>query len=297
MVGNAIAADPTGSISGTVTRQSDSSPIVGAAVFVNGVNGLTANTTTDIAGNYTVTGLGTSDYKVHVNATQQGIPVQYYVNSPTAAGADPVPVVDGADTPGINFVIATAGSVTGQVTETDGTTAIPNADVWASRFDGAGGGRGATTDANGDYVIDGLSAGQYRVESAAPVQGFVREFWQEVAVPDLAISVTVTTSATTTNINFTLSGGGEIAGTVYDFDGTTPLEGVHVWAHRFGGGGGNGTRTDALGNYSLPGLPAGDYRVRAEPDDSTRVAEYYDATADWSEAVRVPVTAGTPPLE
>ena len=297
-LGTASADDPTGSISGTVNESDGTTPIVGAVVFVNDfVTGDAAgNTTTDALGGYTVGGLATGDYRVHVNATDQDIPLQYYTSSPTTAGAVSVPVVDGSDTANIDFTMATAGQIVGTVFETDGTTPISAAHLWETRFDGTGGGRGALSAGDGTYAIAGIAPGDYRVDASAEAQGFVREFFDEAAGHDLASAVTVTGDNSITAIDFTLAAGGSIAGTVYADDGGAPLEGVRVWAGRYDEGGGNGTTTNAQGDYTIPGLVAGDYRVRAEPDSSL-AAEFYNDTRDWGQADRVGVTAGATTID
>ena len=248
------------------------------------------NTTTSASGTYTVGGLAGGSYRVHVNATAQGIPIQYYVGSPTPEGATAVDVVDDTETPNINFTMATAGRIVGTVFQSDGTTPISEADVWATRFDGKGGGRGARTESDGRYAIDGLASGTYRVAAAAEGQGFVHEYYNEAAEFELATAVVVVTATvSSTAINFTLAAGGSIGGTVYADDGTTTLAGVHVWAGRYDGEGGNATTTDDQGQYLIPG----DYRVRAEPAGAGQVGEFYNDTTDWSQAERVTVASGT----
>ena len=242
VVGTARAADPTGSISGTVYASDTSTPVVGAVVFVNDFDtGVAAgNTTTDASGNYSIGGLSTGGYRVHVNATAQDVPIQYYDGSATAEGATAVPVTDGVETSGIDFIVPTAGSITGTVTD-ESSGAINGAEVWAARFDSGSGGRGAVTDGSGNYTIVGLAQGQYRVQSFAGDQGFASEYYLNVAAFDLATPVFVTSSNTTTAINFTLAAGGSIAGQVTEDGGVTPIPGVRVFANGYDThGGGNG---------------------------------------------------------
>ena len=292
VVGTANAADPTGSITGTVYASDTSTPVVGAVVFVNDFDTGVAvgNTTTDASGNYAIGGLVTGSYRVHVNATAQDISIQYYDGSATAEGASAVPVVDGSETSGIDFVIPTAGSITGTVTD-ESSTAIADAEVWAARFDSGSGGRAAVTDGGGNYTIAGLAQGEYKVQAFARDQGFAGEYYLNASAFHLATPVFVTSSNTTTAINFTLAAGGSIAGQVTD--GVNPIAGVHVFANGYDThGGGNGTTTNASGNYIIPGLIPSDYRVSAEPEDPGTAGEFYNNTRDWGEADRVTVTSG-----
>ncbi len=107
--------------------------------------------------------MDTGDYRVHANATTLDIPIQYYNGVPDSDSASAVSVVDGSDTGAIDFTLDPGGTISGTVYETDGTTPIPNANVWAEPYTCCGSGNGATTDGNGDYTIAGLAPDDYRL--------------------------------------------------------------------------------------------------------------------------------------
>ena len=105
-------------------------------------------------------------------------------------------VISGQDTGGISFTLALGGSIAGVVRDTSGN-AISNADVWANSYVCCGGGNGARSDGQGEYLIQGLPAGEYRVTSDASRQGYSRQFYTGTAAWDLAIPVTVVGGTTT----------------------------------------------------------------------------------------------------
>ena len=292
--GTAEAQTPSGSISGKVTEDDGTTPVVGAVIFVSDftTGAAVGNATSTASGTYTVSTLGTGTYRVHVNAKDQGYGIEYSSNVADADSATAVSVTDTVDTPNIDFTLSSGGSISGTVFQTNGTTPITNADVWAEDFGGSGEGNGTRTDGSGNYTIGGLPAGSYRVVSASADQGYSHEFYNNTADFDSATSVAVTSDNTTTSINFTLASGGSISGTV-TIDGGGNAANVEVWANSYDGtGGGNGATTAGDGTYTITGLTAGDYRVEVFADDQGYSNEFYNDTMDWSLAARVSVTAG-----
>lgn len=125
-------------------------------------------------------------------------------------------------------------SVSGTVTESDGT-GVPNVTVRAGEIS-------TTTNAQGEYTIEGLADGTYQV--TAQLSGWY------IAPPQIAVTVPPDASG----ISFTAQPGFAITGTVVDED-NQPMQGVQVAA---------GERTDITddqGEYALADLPAGTYQV------------------------------------
>ena len=221
--GSVSAQTPTGSISGEVLKDDGVTPVVNAVVFVNDftTGAAIANATTTSSGAYTVNELDTGTYRVHVNATEQGFPIEFYDDTDVPDSATAVSVTDTVDTPNIDFLMPTGGAITGTVFESDGTTPISDADVWAEVYDGDGAGNGTRSAANGTYSISGLPPGDFRVQASATDQGFAQEFYDNTGDFSSALRVTLTSSSTATSIDFSLSSGGSISGTVTT-GGSTP---------------------------------------------------------------------------
>jgi len=175
---NLLAFTVKGGLSGTVTRQSDGTAVSGATVQVLLNRAVLATTTTASNGTYSVTNLGTGEYDVKFSASGFGTVLQSAVTV-SASGAT------------LNQVLATPGTISGKVTQSNGITAISGASVTVLQNSEPV--ATATTDGSGNYSASSLSAGSYEVEVSA--SGFVNQG---------LTSVSVTTGNTTTE-NFSLN--------------------------------------------------------------------------------------------
>ncbi len=295
--GVASADPPTGSISGVVSQAATDTPVVGAVVFVNDsqTGAAQGNTSTGADGSYTVSGLATGTYRVHVNATAQGYPLRYYDGASDAESATLVSVVNGIDTSSIDFTLPSGGSISGVVLLASTDTPVANADVWAVGYDG-GGGNGTRTTADGTYTITGLAPGDYRVQAQG--EGLVQEFYNGTTDWDQANAVTVTAGATTPNIDFSLGVGGSVSGIVYEPDGVTPVQDAVVMAQLYNAswpqfGPMSETETKPDGTYTITGLAPGTYLVAADAEDQGLALEFYGDTFDPQTATSVTVTSGS----
>ncbi|HEV8429954.1 MAG TPA: IPT/TIG domain-containing protein [Pyrinomonadaceae bacterium] len=142
-----------GTISGTVTRVLDSSPVAGAFVeAVQGGNYLGA-VRTSATGTYSIGGLATGTYEVRASA-------DLYANESQTG----VSVTEGSTTTA-NIALYKSGSIGGRITQQNGTTAIPGAAVKAYQNDQVVG--SVVTDSNGDYVIPAIRPGTSTVRVSA----------------------------------------------------------------------------------------------------------------------------------
>jgi hypothetical protein len=170
-------------------------------------------------------------------------------------------------TEGIDFTLEPAGIISGMVTDSE-DPANPLPWIWVdachesvspeewgwSPLCSSG-----ETDEFGYYEIPGLVPGNYRVQIWHPE--WLGEFYNDQAFFDDADYVLVNPGEVTWGIDFALAPAAAISGTVLDTDGQ-PVIGVLVevndfytydWV--------DGAETDEGGNYFVPGLAAGDYRV------------------------------------
>jgi len=228
----------TGSISGTVTDTS-SENISGAKVFAILDDECTDLDTTDIDGQYSITGLDPDTYEIHVEADDYECRIETNVV-----------VTNNNNTVKDITNLAAEGKITGKVTKSDGTTGIPDISVVAENNSGFS--RDAFTDNNGNYTMDKLPAGTYIVTAI----DFIYVF------PDNEDNV-VTAGNTTSGVNL-VGVNGKISGTVTKSDGITPIEGVIVCAEDSSGEFVASDITDSSGNYELNGLATGSYTVEAE---------------------------------
>jgi len=164
-----------------------------------------------------------------------------------------------------------AGTVSGTLFEDDGTTRVANVMVnfYLQSCGGPVPDGTFQTDGNGDYT-GSLPAGDYYVSAgaggAAPPY-YVNEWYDGASgtIDCNTTTITVTDSLTTPNINFTLTRGGKITGSVFQINGTTAIADVVVGAFVGEGCGGGihirGVSTDAGGSYSNV-VPPGTYYVK-----------------------------------
>ena len=136
-------------------------------------------------------------------------------------------------------------------------------------------GRGARSQQDGSYVLDGVPAGSYRAILSMRGTGYLYK-------PEDAVPIEIAAGKTYDNIDFTVERGAEITGRVSNAQSGDPIAGASVVAmpaqmiqrtmRRMGSGvtmdlGPNDTRTDEQGEFKLTGLDFdSEYRAIAQAD-------------------------------
>lgn len=289
---HANAADPA-SISGKVT-DSAGDPIDSECVQAYDSSGTMKNSVrTNSSGNYRMDGFVTGDYRVEFMGCNYDLAPEFYDDQPTLAQATPVSVTAGANITGINAQLAKGGSISGSVTDTSDN---PIYRVCADAYDSAGNFVDfSSTDEGGDYKVDGLATGDYRIKfrncggnNVAP------EFYDDEQSLAEAMPVSVTASSDTVGVDAQMTTGGTISGTVTNSS-IGPLERICVEAYDADGTKVASPRTDSNGNYSVIGLATGDYRLEFRDCSTTRnlLDEFYNDEETLEEATPVSTTAGS----
>ena len=202
--------------------------------------------------------------------------------------------------------------IKGQVTASGTGTPVRRAQVRAMSMEGRGGGV-TSTDSNGSFEIKDLAAGRYSV--VVTKGGFAQAQFGQRRAGDMGTPIDLADGQTAEKVNFVLSRGGIISGTVVD-DGGEPVAGTQVTAMRFqfvagarrlvpANSEGSSDRTDDRGGFRLYGLPPGDYFVSANnrnnqftmagvsnTEQDGFAPTYYPGTANVNEATRVTLKAG-----
>lgn len=289
---------PGGAVSGRVT-DSSGQPIEGLGIHATAYTGdeWFGEAETQADGTYTLIGLATGTYKIRACPSCWGdLPYadEYYDNADWK-DADPVTVVVGETTTGIDFVLAGGTSISGTVYGWDSGSGsyvpLAEAEISAENLSTGSCCGWAQTESDGSYTMSGISPGSYRVRAIA--DNYSQEFYPDAIDWGGAESVVVTIEAPATGIDFMLDLGGQISGTVLDEDtGLAVTEDVWVNAQpATGEPWGTGTnQIEPNGSYVITGLPSGTYKVSVQATGYDQ--EMYEEEIDWMLAEPVTVTVG-----
>ncbi len=275
--------DPGGTVSGRVTDA------LGAAIGDLWVDACDAegsalkSALTATNGAYAMTGLAPGSYYVRTSGFGATYADEWYDDTPAVglavqADALPVSVIVSQITAGVNFALAAGARIGGWVM-TAGASPLSN--VWVDAYTADGSWVQSTATAtNGAYEIAGLPAGQFFLRTFAAGRNFADEWYDDAPVvgfdiPTSATGLTMTNGHSAQNINFFLSGGGVIAGTVTNAAGA-PARNIRLDVQATNGVWVATAWTDAFGRYAFAGLPAGAFHVRTLSGASNYVDEWYD---------------------
>lgn len=285
----ALAQDAplAGGISGMVYRADGITPISGAGVnlYTAGAGVFVTNVVANASGAYSFTGVAAGSYAVQ--AQLGGFTPEWYLDKVSFVQATSVTMTDGGTATGINFTLDEVGFITGRITAADGVTPL-SANIAASPIGEGAFYYGLTNPADGTYNLE-VGPGTYRVTASS--DGYITEYYNNTTNYAAATGVTVTSSTTTPNINFALDLGGTISGTVFEEDGTTPINGAFI---RVLSGPSSEIATsfsDVDGTYSIGGLPPGAYKLYASAVGFAD--EFYLNKPDYASGNAITVTAGS----
>lgn len=269
----AAAQAATGSIAGTVTDASTSEPIEGAEVCAEPAGEeeewLYACALTETDGTYFIGGLVPGQYKVGFWAGSQ-YEFQYYDGAGTWSQADPVEVLSGAKTTGIDAELQQTAGIEGTVVATEDGLGVEEVEVCAYPVSAAEENfyECGYTDSEGNYAVNGLAPGSYKVEFWAGFTGrrLAYQFWDHRSRYAEADVVALAEGERRKEIDADLEPGAAITGNVTDLATGLPLEvrvcsidatddklTICTW-------------TDEEGDYGIHSLPAGSYKVAFSPE-------------------------------
>jgi hypothetical protein len=288
---------PGATIAGTMTSPSGAG-LSGYVMLYDASGAYVTGVSSDSHGAYRFTNLPAGTYRAQFSA--QGHIAQYYNNAGTLAAATGVAVTVGQVKSGIDAHMSRGGGIAGTVT--DAALHIGLGQVSVTVYDVANGGSAiafATTDGQGHYAVNGLTAGSYRVGYSATATSYftrvdyLQRYYPAASTYTTATSVSVTAGQQTTGVDTALQRGGDIEGTLTNATTHAPAAGVVVTVYGSDGSFVGQVTTSSDGTYAFWGLPTGSYKVGyATTSGAPYVATYY-ATADTlAAASTVAVTAG-----
>ncbi len=197
---------PRGSISGTVTN-SMGDPLQGVCVTAFDSDGNPESNTgrTGSNGNYSIVSLEPGDYRLRfgicVPLRADNVAMEFYDDKDSLEDAAPVTVIGSVDTSGIDAELAPGGSISGTITDTNGFRLIG---ICVHAYNSNGTQVGFAFLGDGEYQVDGLGTGEYRLRfsDCADFNPFtvVPEFYDNQETLAEATPVAVTAGSTTTGI-------------------------------------------------------------------------------------------------
>ncbi len=206
----------------------------------------------------------------------------------------------------LNVISSPAGGISGTVTGPDGNTPLPEIFVEIYQWNSSSSFsyweyiESSQTDHAGNYTINELPAGTYRVQFRDWNNGVYRPEVYDNA-PDLnsGADIVVPGGTTVTGINASLEIASQISGQITGPDGVTPLPSIDATAHRWNQANSywehfEGGQTDHEGNYTIGGLPAGTYRVQFRDwHNGNYISEVYNNAPDLDSGTDIVVPAET----
>ncbi len=220
-------------VSGAIVTASSTSGTGGSGTAISNTQGFYNVTTFLDSGNYTVEALATG----YVETLVQNV----RVTAPQ-------------ETQNVNILMPVSGAISGRVT--DAVSGTPLRSIFVTAANISGGvthGFEASTDSSGNYLINtDLPTGIYNV-SAFFAAGYMSR---------ILTGISVTSGATTSNVNIALNRSATITGTVTDSVSSATLSGISVYAVSSSGASVAFGQTNSSGKYTLnTDLGTGTYNV------------------------------------
>lgn len=262
-----------GSIAGTVIDESSGTPIDSITVEVLTAEGnFAGSTNTYNGGTYSVGGLAPGDYFVKTS-NYSDFQDEFYDDvavctdgTADACGATLVTVTSDLATTAIDFALVRLGKISGHVR--DDVTGLPIEAYSLNIFNAAGNIVDfPRTDSTGRFETPGLPPGTYFANTAEYDFFYLPELYDDLPCPNSCNAldgtpIPVDFATTTDGIDFDLTPGGTISGTVTDAATGEPLQyaAIQVWDQdQFF----RAATTDGAGRYTVNGLGTGTYFATA----------------------------------
>ncbi|NJM38893.1 MAG: hypothetical protein HC845_14080, partial [Akkermansiaceae bacterium] len=258
----------------------------------------------DGSGNYTIRKLPAGTYRVRFLSEYNYYMSEYYgdtndLNSATHIILAAETTISGIDASlAIRSATLRTSTISGRVTGPDGSTPLPGIIVSASIWDGSYWHESSDdrTDSNGNYSIESLGTGSYRVEFDGGAYGYATEFYNTSSNQNSVTEIAIQNGMMITGIDASLTRESKISGRVTGSDGTTPVDDGTVFTYRWTGSQWELvwiTGTDIDGTYQIWNLRAGTYRLKFQDDSENYASEYYNNATNLSSATDIVLAAET----
>jgi hypothetical protein len=294
-----IDVAPGGTIAGTVRSALNAAPLAGIDLdlFNLAGNRVNINESSGANGAYEIGPVAAGSYVLRADPTlAQGYARTYYLGVAHFGDATPIPVTVGQRNSGKDFSLGLSGTISGTITVQGSGTPLTGIDLDVFDSQGRLTDYNATSGAGGAYQIGPVFAGQYYVRANPTLaQAYADEYYNNKIDLNLGNLVTVSGSANTPGINFTLVLGGTITGTVRNTL-AQPISGIDldIFDAVSGTRLRKGATSAANGTYQFDRLTPGTYIVRADPTAAQGYAtQYYNGKLVQAAADAVTVSSST----
>ncbi|MGQ9662531.1 MAG: carboxypeptidase regulatory-like domain-containing protein [Kiritimatiellia bacterium] len=177
-----------------------------------------------------------------------------------------------------NFALAEGAIIQGRVTDESG---YPLGGIWLDAYEESGVWlKSAVTATDGRYGLEGLPVVTCCIRTYTSTGSYADEWYDNIPVRGFEIPLeaqrfTLASGLVFSNVDFALSPGSSISGTVTDAS-AQPLAGAQVHAYSSAMEWIRSASTDGGGQYSIQRLPAGSYFVRTEAGAMGFADEWFD---------------------
>ena len=290
------ATEAGGTLAGVVKDARTGMPIdtvqVSAYTYPAGANA--GYTYTNALGQYRFIDLPAGPYLLNFSDYSGRHVSAYYDNVLLYNQATPITVTEGA-TQTVNMPLALAGIITGVVRDAVSNAPLPNITVSGygpapdDVYFGA-----ANTNGAGQYILEGLPAGNIRVEFADNTSGLhTREYFNDKPTLAAANLIAVSGGLTTTDINAQLSAAAVLTGQVTSEMTGAPIPSISVYAYDAATNNYvSGASSNASGFYRIGSLPTGAYKV-CTTASGNYLSECHDNQINLEGATPINLTANT----
>ena len=244
---------------------------------------------TDADGNYSIGGLTSGNYKVYFYPpTDSNYVQQWFSIKDSSETADPLNVIVGQTTSGINAQLVLGGTISGRVTDESGVGIsdinvgihLNSSSLWSS------------TDANGYYTVRCIPAGNCTVIFSPSYSAkYIEEWYNDKNSQETADILNVTSGQAINNIDAQLAEGGIISGLVTD-ESSNGIEGISIYIYDLNNSYITNACTDSQGNYLLGGIFGGEYKIFFRDNEQNYVTEWYNDKTSFEAADPITITVG-----
>lgn len=270
----------TASISGVVQVAGLNQADVELALYEVGTRVYAGGAITGALGEYTIADLAAGDYYLLANGYNDDYIDAMWSNSGTEqcgscqpALENTLTLVDSETRTGVNMDLVVGASISGQVLSGGSPVVNSNVGLWPADGDGNYG--NATTDLSGNYTIKGMPTDDYHLFIRLSYDDYIDAQWTSSGTvscvacqPDPDGLISLMNGDALLGYDFSLTVGATLTGQIVDAGTAAPIETLRVVLYNSEvlNNGYYDTEFDGAGNYTLRGIPEGDYTLYLEPD-------------------------------